>query len=102
MPSFSTHVEVDFDWCEIIRKHSNASDIAEAIARVGLTDQVIEALRAEVAEASGKPTTPVEDRPDPLIALDRLVDDYARGLPIHEQLRRIAFTHCGRVITAIH
>lgn len=39
---------------------------------------------------------------DALNALDSLVDDYARGLPIHDQLRRIAYTHCGRVITAMH
>lgn len=98
MPSFNTYVEVDFDWDDVIKKHSNAEDIANAIRAAGLASRVITAL----AEASADPRGPDDELPDPLATLDRLVDDYARGLPIDDQLRRIAYTHCGRVITAMH
>ena len=104
MPSISTtvDVDVDFDWDEVIHSHSSVERLAEAIEAAGLSGAMIKALQKDMAEAAADPYSADDERPDPLVALDRLVDDYARGLPIHDQLRRIAYTHCGRVITAMH
>ncbi len=102
MPTITTSVDVDFDWDEVIKWHSDAAALAAAIHHAGLSRRVIDALAAEAAQANGKQLTPSEDRVDALTVLDRLVDDYVRGLPIDEPLRRIAYTHCGRVIAAIH
>jgi hypothetical protein len=102
MPSISTSVDVDFDWDEVIHSHSSVERLADAIEAAGLSGAMIKALQEEMAESAADPRGADDERPDPLTALDRLVDDYARGLPIDEQLRRIAYTHCGRVIAAVH
>ena len=102
MPSITSTVDVDFDWDDVIKSHSNVNDLAAAIYNAGLSASVCEVLHKAIAEQSADPHGPEEDTPDAMAVLDRLVDDYARGLPIDEQLRRVAYTHCGRVITAVH
>ena len=95
MPSISTSVDVDFDWGDVIHTYSDAQSIAAAIHGAGLAEKVVKALGIVVTES-------VSDHEwlDPIKELDRLIDEYARGLPIDDQLRRIAYAYCRRIITA--
>lgn len=61
-------------------------------------DDIKRYLQRRIKDGSSCDVDPITS--DLIQALDSLLDDYARGLPIDEQLRRIAYTYCGRVITA--
>lgn len=101
MPSVSEYqsVEVEFEWCDVITKRTNDSDItelAEAIVKAGKGDAMIKAICAEKT-GSKQPMTG-----EGLFYLetevDHLINDFLRGMPINDALASIARHHFNRII----
>lgn len=101
MPSVSdrVHVDIDFEWDEIINERLSTAEVAEvakAIAKAGKANDMIKAILA-VKRGEFPPLTD-EELHDLEHDVDHLVNDYLRGIPIEPHIRSIARHHCNRII----
>lgn len=106
MPSVSEHVNISFDWDDVITKwigDRQITQIAEALVAAGHGAAAIKAIDAEseervVEQNAVKVSGTSGAEADLYVDFDHLVNDYARGFPVEHQLRRLAQVHLNRII----
>lgn len=107
MPIVSEHIDVDFDWDDVITKRLSDDEvaaIADAIVSAGLADATAKAIQNAVVLASkGNCTSARADTSVDVVLrdVDHLIDDYARGMNPAPMLEKIAFEHFGRVLVNV-
>lgn len=101
MPSVSdrVHVDVDFEWSDVITtglQNRDINAIAEAVVKAGHFDAILLALYIQKRGSDSGVTC--REHFDLGNCADHLVDDFLRGIPIEPHIRSIARHHCNRII----